>query len=202
MVQVEVEQFFIWVRMRALEMAGLLRCRKLEPSSRIGVPLGARQLFSNAASPDSKGVAVQDFEKAGSLRDREMELKSQIGAITAGAKEGEAAEQDAGEGSGPLVTDQDIANIVAQWTGIPIEKVRIKCCLRWYFVFVGGRLGYRDRARGASLGQPEPCSILFLHAVERDQNVGLLLFRWTPCRMLMPACQAGMGVQHSCLARC
>ena len=67
---------------------------------------------------------MQDFEKAGSLRDREMELKSQIGAITAGAKEGEAAEQEAGEGTGPLVTDQDIANIVAQWTGIPIEKVR------------------------------------------------------------------------------
>ena len=66
---------------------------------------------------------AQDFEKAGSLRDREMELKSQISAITAGAKEGEAAEQEAGEGTGPLVTDQDIANIVAQWTGIPIEKV-------------------------------------------------------------------------------
>jgi len=27
------------------------------------------------------------------------------------------------EGVGPLVTDQDIANIVAQWTGIPVEKV-------------------------------------------------------------------------------
>ena len=27
------------------------------------------------------------------------------------------------------VTDQDIANIVSQWTGIPIEKVRsLKCC--------------------------------------------------------------------------
>ena len=28
------------------------------------------------------------------------------------------------EGGGPQVTEQDIANIVAQWTGIPIEKVR------------------------------------------------------------------------------
>jgi hypothetical protein len=27
------------------------------------------------------------------------------------------------EGGGPQVTEQDIANIVAQWTGIPIEKV-------------------------------------------------------------------------------
>ena len=93
------------------------------------------------------GARAQDFEKAGALRDREMELKSQIGAITAGAKEGEAAEQEAGEGSGPLVTDQDIANIVAQWTGIPIEKVRV-----WGFratlKAAGDRPGHRQH-RGA-----------------------------------------------------
>ena len=65
---------------------------------------------------------TQDFEKAGSLRDREMELKTQIGAITGAAKEESAAEAET-EGVGPLVTDQDIANIVAQWTGIPVEKV-------------------------------------------------------------------------------
>ena len=40
------------------------------------------------------------------------------------AKEGEAAEAEAtAEGGGPLVTEADIANIVAQWTGIPVEKV-------------------------------------------------------------------------------
>ena len=70
---------------------------------------------------------MQDFEKAGQLRDREMELKAQIAAISAGAKEGEAAEAEAGEAGGPLVTDQDIANIVSQWTGIPIEKVLPIC---------------------------------------------------------------------------
>jgi ATP-dependent Clp protease ATP-binding subunit ClpC len=53
-----------------------------------------------------------------------MELKAQITAITAGNKEGEDAEKESGEGGGPIVTEQDIANIVAQWTGIPIEKVR------------------------------------------------------------------------------
>lgn len=31
--------------------------------------------------------SAQDFEKAGSLRDREMELKSQIAAITSSAKD-------------------------------------------------------------------------------------------------------------------
>ena len=27
--------------------------------------------------------------------------------------------------AGPVVNDQDIANIVSQWTGIPIEKVQL-----------------------------------------------------------------------------
>jgi len=67
-------------------------------------------------------VRAQDFEKAGQLRDREMELKTSIQKITQGTKEGEEAEAESGEG-GPLVDEADIANIVAQWTGIPVEKV-------------------------------------------------------------------------------
>lgn len=66
----------------------------------------------------------QDFEKAGQLRDREMELKAQISAITGQAKETTDAEAEtSAEGGGPIVTDADIAHIVAQWTGIPVEKV-------------------------------------------------------------------------------
>eukprot|EP00887_Chlorella_sp_A99_P006789 scaffold2.g6789.t1 len=68
-------------------------------------------------------VRSQDFEKAGQLRDREMELKAQIAAITQSAKDSAQAELESGEGGGPVVTEQDIANIVAQWTGIPVEKV-------------------------------------------------------------------------------
>jgi len=33
------------------------------------------------------------------------------------------AEAESVEGGGPTVTEGDIANITAQWTGIPIEKV-------------------------------------------------------------------------------
>ena len=60
----------------------------------------------------------QDFEKAGSLRDKEMELKAQISKITNEAKESEQAEVESGDQTGPLVTEADIANIVAQWTGL------------------------------------------------------------------------------------
>lgn len=68
-------------------------------------------------------VRAQDFEKAGSLRDREMELKAQIQAIMSSAKDSAKAELESGEAGGPVVEEADIANIVAQWTGIPIEKV-------------------------------------------------------------------------------
>lgn len=45
-------------------------------------------------------------------------------AILAGAKEQSKAESESVESGGPCVTEADIASIVAQWTGIPIEKVR------------------------------------------------------------------------------
>ena len=60
---------------------------------------------------------AQDFEKAATMRDRELELKSQIQAITSKAKEDATAEVESGEGGGPTVTEADIANIVSQWTG-------------------------------------------------------------------------------------
>ena len=66
-------------------------------------------------------VRGQDFEKAGSLRDREMELKAQISVITSAKREEDKAETEAG--AGPVVTESDIASIVASWTGIPVEKV-------------------------------------------------------------------------------
>lgn len=56
-----------------------------------------------------------------------MELKSQISAITVGGKETERAEEESGEGGGPMVTEADIATVVSQWTRIPVEKVRPWC---------------------------------------------------------------------------
>eukprot|EP00976_Prorocentrum_cordatum_P096272 1190499-Prorocentrum_minimum.AAC.2 len=79
-------------------------------------------LFVLQALLKEKDSAVrgQDFEKAGQLRDREMELKAQISAITSSKKETDKAELEGG--MGPVVTESDIAQIVAGWTGIPVEK--------------------------------------------------------------------------------
>ena len=38
------------------------------------------------------------------------------------------AEAESVESGGPVVTEADIANIVAQWTGIPIEKASVEWC--------------------------------------------------------------------------
>ncbi|MEM9923482.1 MAG: ATP-dependent Clp protease ATP-binding subunit [Cyanobacteria bacterium P01_D01_bin.50] len=63
-------------------------------------------------------VRSQDFDKAGELRDREMEIKAEIRAI-AQSKAG-ATRTD---GEEPVVTEEDIAHIVASWTGVPVNKL-------------------------------------------------------------------------------
>jgi ATP-dependent Clp protease ATP-binding subunit ClpC len=61
-------------------------------------------------------VRNQDFEQAGELKDREDEIKKQIRAIASSKK----AEGDNGE---PEVNSEEIAHIVASWTGVPVNKL-------------------------------------------------------------------------------
>ena len=69
-------------------------------------------------------IRAQDFEAAGALRDKEVELKTEIQKITKAKQEENKAALEAGGGeAGPTVTESDIAKIVASWTGIPVEKV-------------------------------------------------------------------------------
>ncbi|MEA5576798.1 ATP-dependent Clp protease ATP-binding subunit [Anabaena sp. UHCC 0451] len=63
-------------------------------------------------------VRSQDFDKAGELRDREMEIKAEIRTI-AQTKTNAAG----GDGLEPVVTEEDIAHIVASWTGVPVNKL-------------------------------------------------------------------------------
>jgi len=95
-------------------------------------------------------VREQDFTKAGELRDKEVELRDQIRTIlqtrreepeaakaeatatetadTAAAPAPEAAASAptvlAGDDERmPMVTEEDIAQIVASWTGVPVQKL-------------------------------------------------------------------------------
>ncbi len=63
-------------------------------------------------------VRSQDFDLAGELRDREMEIKEQIRTIASNKKN----EANGGEES-PSVDAEEIAHIVASWTGVPVNKI-------------------------------------------------------------------------------
>ena len=60
-------------------------------------------------------VTSQDFEKAAKLRDEEQSLLKEIGDKKSIAKE--KSDQKV------IVTEEDIAAVVAQWTGIPVAKI-------------------------------------------------------------------------------
>ncbi|HIK32360.1 MAG TPA: ATP-dependent Clp protease ATP-binding subunit [Oscillatoriales cyanobacterium M59_W2019_021] len=64
-----------------------------------------------------EAVRSQDFDRAGELRDREMEIKAEIRAIASTKKD--STEED----TSPMVTEEDIAHIVASWTGVPVNKL-------------------------------------------------------------------------------
>ncbi len=89
-------------------------------------------------------VRQQDFTKAGELRDKEVELRDQIRSILQARRDDEPAAaapaateaqgssfagiapaDDGGtdESRAPLVTEEDIAQIVASWTGVPVQKL-------------------------------------------------------------------------------
>ena len=91
-----------------------------------------------------EAVREQDFTKAGELRDKEVELREQIRSILQARKDDQGAEQpaaDSGEAAAqieapaavavaetdadrpPMVTEEDIAHIVASWTGVPVQKL-------------------------------------------------------------------------------
>jgi ATP-dependent Clp protease ATP-binding subunit ClpC len=90
-------------------------------------------------------VRQQDFGKAGELRDKEVELREQIRLILQNRREEDSTGEDAvasgnttvpdtagglelplagaGGERNPVVTEEDIAQIVASWTGVPVQKL-------------------------------------------------------------------------------
>ena len=86
-----------------------------------------------------EAVRDQDFTKAGELREREVALREQIRSLlqnnrtdaapeapplnAEAAVEAEAAAVPASPESTPMVNEEDIAHIVASWTGVPVQKL-------------------------------------------------------------------------------
>jgi len=114
------------------------------------IPEEAKELDKELkALQKEKDTAIrgQDFEAAGSIRDKEVELKAQIKAITEKKQEEAKAEIESGKETGPTVQEQDIADVVAAWTGIPVDKVASDEASRL--------MGMEDKLHERLIGQEE-----------------------------------------------
>ena len=85
------------------------------------LPPAARELdkeLRTVLKSKDEAIRAQKYEKAEQYRAREMEIKAQIAAIAQSKKtEPDLNLED------PIVTEEDIAEIVAFWTGIPVTKL-------------------------------------------------------------------------------
>nr|QCI06295.1 Clp protease ATP binding subunit [Dictyurus purpurascens] len=85
------------------------------------LPPAARELdreLRSVLKTKDEAIRAQKYEKAEQYRTREMEIKAQIAAIAQSKK----TEPDV-QINDPIVTEEDIAEIVAFWTGIPVTKL-------------------------------------------------------------------------------
>ena len=72
--------------------------------------------LSRVMKDKEEAVRQQDFEKASKLRDNELEIQGKIEETT-------SDKQDKKNSTSPVVTEDDIADIVASWTGVPLSKL-------------------------------------------------------------------------------
>ncbi|MDJ0798996.1 MAG: ATP-dependent Clp protease ATP-binding subunit [Calothrix sp. MO_167.B12] len=71
-----------------------------------------KQELNGVIKNKDEAVKTQDFVKAGELRDRELELTAKLQDLQDGEKVKPA-----------VVDEEDIAQIVASWTGVPVNKL-------------------------------------------------------------------------------
>lgn len=93
------------------EAGSRVRLRNIQPSAAKGL----KQELREVTKAKEEAVKAQDFDKAGQLRDREIELEAQIKAV----------QEDKAPTTSPqaYVDEEDIAQIVASWTGVPVNKL-------------------------------------------------------------------------------
>ncbi|WP_075508073.1 ATP-dependent Clp protease ATP-binding subunit [Prochlorococcus marinus] len=79
-----------------------------------------------------ESVRDQNFDQAGQLREKEMELSAKIKEVLDNKKESTEVDQSDADNSvksdskllqSPLVSEEDVAHIVASWTGVPVQKL-------------------------------------------------------------------------------
>jgi len=97
-----------------------------EASSRVRIkrgsaPIGlaeAKRALESVRKEKETAIAAQQYEYSGELRDRELQLTERIETM-------EKEWQVKKEQGRPVVTSEDIAEVVGMWTGIPVIKLTI-----------------------------------------------------------------------------
>ncbi|MBO1059397.1 MAG: ATP-dependent Clp protease ATP-binding subunit [Aphanizomenon flos-aquae CP01] len=80
--------------------------------SRISSNKELKRELTTATKAKSEAIRVQDFTKAGKLRIQELQLQARLD-----------LEENQESINAPLVNEEDIAQIVASWTGVPVNKL-------------------------------------------------------------------------------
>jgi ATP-dependent Clp protease ATP-binding subunit ClpC len=80
--------------------------------SRISSNKELKRELTTATKSKSEAIRVQDFTKAGKLRIQELQLQARLD-----------LEENQESINAPLVNEEDIAQIVASWTGVPVNKL-------------------------------------------------------------------------------
>ncbi|MGA2366958.1 MAG: ATP-dependent Clp protease ATP-binding subunit [Dehalococcoidia bacterium] len=95
-----------------------------EASSRVRIKKGvvpisiaeAQKALENLRRDKDNAIASQQYEMAAELRDREVQLQNKV-------KSMEQEWQDTQKKETPIVTEEDIAEVVSMWTGIPKDSL-------------------------------------------------------------------------------
>ena len=80
-----------------------------------------------------ESVRDQNFDQAGQLREKEMELSAKIKEVLENKKESTSQDESINDTNSvnidskliqnPMVCEEDVAHIVASWTGVPVQKL-------------------------------------------------------------------------------
>lgn len=100
------------------------------------LPPEAKQLdkeLRQVQKQKEESVRDQNFDQAGQLREKEIELSSKIKEVLDNKKESAAGDQSNADKKSlesnskllqsPCVSEEDVAHIVASWTGVPVQKL-------------------------------------------------------------------------------
>ena len=76
----------------------------------------AMQVLEQVRKEKDEAIASQQYETAAELRDREIQKNEDLDSLEKEWHEGRINER-------PVVTDEDIAEVVSMWTGIPVTRL-------------------------------------------------------------------------------